>query len=65
MSERDGASIALLIDGENIGAAYAGRIILALRNFGRIRVGNVYLDLLRPQSSEWCRRLRSFPWSPS
>ena len=64
MSERDGASIALLIDGENIGAAYAGRIILALRNFGRIRVGNVYLDLLRPQSSEWCRRLPLLPLEP-
>ena len=64
MSERDGTGIALLIDGENIGAAYAGRIILALRNFGRVRIGNVYLDLLRPQSSEWCRRLPLLPLEP-
>lgn len=63
MSERE-TGIALLIDGENIGASSAERIIRALRSFGRIRIGNVYLDLLRPQSSEWCRRLPLFPLEP-
>ena len=63
MSERE-TGIALLIDGENIGASSAERIIRALRSFGRIRIGNVYLDLLRPQSSEWCRRLPLLPLEP-
>lgn len=63
MSERE-TGIALLIDGENIGASSAERIIRALRSFGRLRIGNVYLDLLRPQSSEWCRRLPLLPLEP-
>ena len=63
MNKRE-TGIAVLIDGENVGASFAGKILGALRSLGRIDIGNVYFDLQRGQSVEWIRDLPSLPLEP-
>lgn len=64
MDEKRETGIAVLIDGENVGASFAGKVLGILRNLGRIDIGNVYFDLQRGQSVEWIRDLPSLPLEP-
>ncbi len=64
MDEKRETGIAVLIDGENVGASFAGKVLGILRSLGRIDIGNVYFDLQRGQSVEWIRDLPSLPLEP-
>lgn len=64
MVEKREPGIAVLIDGENVGASFAGRILGTLQKLGRIDIGNVYFDLKRGQSAGWIRYLPSLPLEP-
>lgn len=63
-SSADKNRIALLIDGENTDASYAVGIIRTIGRLGQIQIGNVYLDMLRPQTYRWSMRLAELPLEP-